>query len=153
MVGERMGDSWGEALGRSRPYASHIPTTQQRTRVTVTAQKTALHALRVIKTIAAHGRGAKAFTAQHGERLVCVRHRIDPTGTRRLTTVELVVAERPIARKQSPLVSVSVAVHERAVQARLKISGARWDPVEQVWRVRRATAVALGLRARIVPSE
>lgn len=109
-----------------------------------------LSSLRVVKKIAADGRGAKALSARFGERLVCVRHRIDPTGTKRLTTVELVISEKAIARKPSPMVDLVIAVQEREIQARLKTAGARWDKVEQVWRVRRATAVALGLRSRIV---
>lgn len=113
--------------------------------------KTPLAVLRVVKKIAAGDRGAKALSAQFGDKLVCVRHRIDPTGTKRLTTVELLVSEKVIARKPSPTVEIALRVHERALQARLKLAGAKWDNVEEVWRVRRATAVALGLRKRIVP--
>jgi hypothetical protein len=110
-----------------------------------------LAVLRVVKKIAAGDRGAKALSAHFGEKLVCVRHRIDPTGTKRLTTVELLVSEKPIARRPSPTVDLAIRVQERELQARLKAAGARWDQAEQVWRVRRATAVALGLRKRIVP--
>ena len=55
--------------------------------------------LRVIKKIAANGRGAKGLTAKYGEELICVRHRLDSTGTRRLTTVELVVSDSTIRRR------------------------------------------------------
>jgi len=112
--------------------------------------KNPVSSLRVVKKIAADGRGAKALSSQFGEKLVCVRHRIDLTGTKRLTTVELVVSEKAIARKPSPMVDLAIEVQEREIQARLKAAGARWDKIEQVWRVRRATAVALGLRGRIV---
>ena len=106
---------------------------------------------RVIKKIAAGDRGAKTLTAQYGDQLVCIRHRIDPTGTKRLTTVETVVSEKLIARKVSPTVDIAVRVQERDLQARLRAAGARWDKAEQVWRIRRATAVALGLKKRILP--
>lgn len=113
--------------------------------------KSRLSTLRVVKKIAAGSRGAKALTERFGEQLVCVRHRIDPTGTRRLTTVELLVSERAIARKPSPMVDIALRVQERHLQARLKAAGARWDNTEQTWRIRRATAIALGLKSRIVP--
>ena len=50
--------------------------------------------------------GSKQISARFGDDLVCVRHLVDPTGTRRVTTVELVVAEAAIQRKPSPLVDV-----------------------------------------------
>ena len=45
----------------------------------------------------------------------------------------------------------NVRVQERDLQTRLKVAGAQWDKTAQVWRVRRATAVPLGLKKRIVP--
>jgi len=95
--------------------------------------------------------GSKQISARFGDDLVCVRQRIDPTGTRRITTVELVVAKAAIQRRRSPLVDVFVKVQERDLQARIKAAGGRWDKHEGVWRIRRATAVALGLRSRILP--
>jgi hypothetical protein len=112
---------------------------------------TNLARLRVIKKIARGERGSKGLTAEHGERLVCIRHRIDPTGTVRLTTVELVVSEKKIQRRPSPMVDVVVKLHERELQGRLKAAGGRWDQNERVWRIRRATATALGLKKRILP--
>jgi hypothetical protein len=110
-----------------------------------------LWAYRVIKKFPKGVRGSKQISARFGADLVCVRHRVDPTGTRRFTTVELVVAETAIQRRPSPLVDVFVKVQERDLQARIKAAGGRWDKQEGVWRIRRATAVALGLRSRILP--
>lgn len=107
--------------------------------------------LRVIKKIAPDQRGAKTLTSQYGDQLVCVRHRIDPTGTLRLTTVELIVAQQKISPRPSPQVDVEVQYQERALQARLKAAGGRWDPIRRKWRIRRATAIALGLKQRILP--
>ena len=106
---------------------------------------------RVIKKLAPDRRGAKGLAAEYGEQLVCIRHRVDPTVTLRLTTVELVIAQRPIARRPSPMVDLAIRPQERELQARLKAAGARWDAMEKVWRIRRATAIALGLKKRIVP--
>lgn len=107
--------------------------------------------LRVIKKIAAHSRGAKGLSAKFGEELICVRHRIDATGTKRLTTVELIVSESIINRRPGPTVDVHVRRSEKELQVKLKAAGARWDKTELVWRIRRSTAIALGLRERIVP--
>ena len=107
--------------------------------------------LRVIKKLAANARGAKALTAEYGDKLLCVRHRIDATGAKRLVTVELVVSEKLIARRPGPTVDVAIKVQEKAIQAKLKAAGARWDATEQVWMIRRSIAIALGLKNRIVP--
>jgi hypothetical protein len=107
--------------------------------------------LRVIKRIAANSRGAKGLTARYGEQLICVRHRLDSTGTKRLTTVELVVSEATISRRPGPTVDLDVHPRDKELQAKLRAAGARWDKHELVWRIRRSTAVALGLKERIVP--
>lgn len=107
--------------------------------------------LRVIKKIAVNSRGAKRLSMQYGQQLVCVRHRLDSTGTKRLTTVELIVSEDLIGRRPGPTVDVEVHPREKDLQAKLKAAGARWDKTELVWRIRRSTAVALGLKGRIVP--
>jgi hypothetical protein len=107
--------------------------------------------MRVIKKIAAHARGAKGLTAEYGPRLICVRHRIDATGTQRVVTVELIVAEKPIARRPGPTVDVALKVYEKALQSKLKAAGAHWEPDEHLWVIRRSTAIALGLKERIVP--
>jgi len=111
-----------------------------------------LHAnLRVIKKIAPNQRGAKSLSVEFGDRLVCVRHRIDATGTKRLVSVELTVSEKVIARRPGPTVDVALKVYEKDIQAKLKAVGARWDASAEVWSVRRSTAIALGLKQRIVP--
>lgn len=107
--------------------------------------------LRVIKRFAPGARGAKGLTAQYGSELVCVRHRLDETGTVRLTTVELIVRRTPIRRRPGPTVDVSLRPYEKALQAKLKAAGAKWHKTEQVWSIRRTTAIGLGLKTRIVP--
>lgn len=108
---------------------------------------------RVIKKLAPEANGAKNLSAQYGASLVCVRHRLDDTGTQRITTVELVVAVQPIRRRPGPTVDVRVLPKERALQAKLKQAGARWHETEAVWSLRRSTAIALGLNDRIVPRQ
>ncbi len=107
--------------------------------------------LRVIKTLAPAARGTKTLSAYYGDALVCVRHRLDETGMKRITTVELIVSEAPINRRPGPTVDIEVKPHERALRAKLKTAGARWHEAESIWSIRRSTALALGLKPRIVP--
>lgn len=104
-----------------------------------------------MKKLAPNARGAKGLTTQYGRQLVCVRHRLDETGAKRLTTVELVVSEKVISRRPGPTVDVALRPQEKELQAKLKAAGARWHKAEQVWSIRRSTAIALGLKGRIVP--
>lgn len=108
---------------------------------------------RVIKKLAPDTNGAKHLSAKYGASLVCVRHRLDDTGTQRITTVELVVSVQPIRRRPGPTVDVRVLPKERALQAKLKQAGARWHETEAVWSLRRSAAIALGLKDRIVPRQ
>ncbi len=108
-------------------------------------------AMRVMKTIAPDERGSKSLTAEYGANLVCVRHRLDTSGAKRLTTVELIVSEKIINRRPGPTVDISLLPREKHLHARLKAAGARWHKSEEVWSIRRSTAVALGLKERIVP--
>lgn len=105
--------------------------------------------LRVIKTIAPGERGAKALAAVYGEQLVCIRHRLDPSGRVRLTTVEVVISATRLQWRPSPTVAVVLPFDAHALRQRVVAAGGRWDPIAKVWRLRRATAMALGLRQRI----
>lgn len=107
--------------------------------------------LRVMKKLAPGARGAKSWTQRYGQELVCVRHRLDATGTQRLTTVELIVDAKPIARRPGPTVDVWLMPQEQALRTKLKAAGARWHKTDEVWSLRRSTAIALGLKSRIVP--
>lgn len=111
---------------------------------------TALGECRVLKKLAPGQRGAKALTRQHGARLVCIRHRADPTGRYRITTVELVINVAARSPRPGPTVALRVGPHERDLRALVKAAGARWDAMAEVWRMRRATAIAMGLKRRIV---
>lgn len=113
--------------------------------------KSTVESLRVIKKIAANQRGSKGLTAEYGAKLLCVRHRMDATGTKRLTTVELIVSEKVIHRRPGPTVDLRVGFQEKELRARLKAAGARWDMAAQLWVLRRSTALAMGLKQRIVP--
>ncbi len=112
--------------------------------------KSPMAELRVIKKLAPGVRGTKALTTAYGPELVCVRHRLDTSGTKRLTTVELIVAETIIQRRPGPTVDIALRPHETELISRLRAAGGRWHKEAGVWTLRRSIAVALGLKQRIV---
>jgi hypothetical protein len=102
-------------------------------------------------------RGAKKLLTQYGDRLVCVRYRYDEQRHKRLKTVELIVEEElwpPLEAPPpaDPLVPIRVALSEVMLRQQVKQLGGRWDPRRQVWELRYAQAVALGLAERIIDS-
>jgi len=67
-----------------------------------------LRAKRVIKTLAPDSAGARKLARRFGADLVCVRHRIDPDGERRYTTVELLVEVNEIRGRPRPDAEVAL---------------------------------------------
>lgn len=104
---------------------------------------------RVAKKISPVQPGAVKLARRYGEQLVCVRHRIDPTGTTRVTTVELVVDQAPINAKPEQIVGVRIGYREGQLQALVRAAGATWDKQAGVWRMPLKVARRLQLRERI----
>jgi hypothetical protein len=101
---------------------------------------------RVVKKLAPSRPGAIKLARRYGESLVCVRHRIDPTGKFRVTTVELVVDTAPIQTSPNEQVVVNNDITDQAMRAMLLKSGATWDPQGKVWRMPMKVARALNLQ-------
>jgi hypothetical protein len=102
-------------------------------------------------------REAKKLLTQYGDRLVCVHYRYDEQRQKRLKTVELIIEEEPWTPLEAPppadvLVPSRIALSEVRLRQQVKQLGGRWDPRRQVWEVRYAQAVALGLAERIIDS-
>lgn len=86
--------------------------------------------------------------------LLCVRHREDPAGLRRVVTVELVVAEVGARAGQRRLVAhrlYPVRIDARALAQRLtmKAAGGRWDAEQGLWYLSGAAVLTLGLIDRV----
>lgn len=110
---------------------------------------------RVTKRLAPTASGALRLARAHGDRLVCVRHRLTADGQHRVTTVELVVAVDPVRRQgqvgdADELVALRLDFRDRAHRSALQGLGARWDARTQLWYAPRRHALALGLADRIV---
>jgi len=105
----------------------------------------------VLKKLSPASPGAKRLATRYGDALVCVRYREDAAGHRRLTTVELVVDERPIPI--SPPSCVRIAYEEAELRSQVKAAGGIWDRKQQVWRVPKAAIRKLKLEHRVVPEK
>ena len=112
--------------------------------------------LDVRKTLRPGERGTRKLLGIYANDLVSVRYRHDEAAGVRLKTAEIAVARaklsRPKVMPSSALVYAKVEPWEKPLHEKLKKGGARWDPRIRLWRMRYDTALALGLRRRILKS-
>lgn len=100
----------------------------------------------VIKKLPPTAPGAKRLTERFGGALVCVRYREEAESGKRLTTVELIVAERPLPARTG----VRIAYGETELRRRVKEAGGIWDAEHKVWRLPKSTIRKLKLEQRVV---
>jgi hypothetical protein len=91
---------------------------------------------------------------RYGGDLVCVRYRYDDEAKERLKTVEIVV-ERVgwVGGKrgaESEKVRVRVEEGEELLRRAVLFAGGRWDEGTDTWELPRKSALALGLKERIL---
>lgn len=126
-------------------------------------------------------KGTLKHLEQHGDRLLFVRYRYNPKTNTRLTTVELIVDERPARpasaetapvhatdRESTPVppstagtrsvrelgprpVGVRIGAREQALRIRVRAAGGYWDPRRGLWVLRADLVRPLGLESRLVP--
>lgn len=98
--------------------------------------------------------GTRRFLAEYGSRLVCVRYRYDADRAVRITTVELIVDERPWNPSVPPdtVVGVRIAWEEFTLRQQLRAEGARWDAQRKLWLVPWRTVRKLDLRSKVDPA-
>lgn len=112
------------------------------------------------KRLMAGVKGTKHYQQQFGERLLYVRYRHDKEQQRRVTTVEIIVDEKPLTLLPNRLITpnqpypnqnvyVRIEFNESELRASAKAAGARWQPEEQRWLMPYRIAAKLGLRERI----
>ena len=109
------------------------------------AAKTSLAKLRVAKTYSPEQNGAKRFALRYGDELVCVRHRLNDTGTIRHTTVELLVESTPVVSRARSLIALRIPPTDKATRTVLLACGAQWQPTQKYWLVTRIVAKNLRL--------
>ena len=107
------------------------------------------HAWAVAKTMQVDTPGAVKLTRKYGDALVCVRYRVSPDGSERITTVELEVDRAAVQHKSNPLVAVKIYPSEIRLIAMARAKGARFNGNTRLWKMHRNDAHALGLGKRI----
>lgn len=100
----------------------------------------------VLKKLEPGAAGTKRLAARFGNALICVRYRDDPARGRRLTTVELIVEERPLP---GPL-AVRIGYDEMALRSQARAAGGWWDRQRKLWLLPRAAVRKLKLDNRVV---
>ena len=100
-------------------------------------------ALRVTKRLAPMQPGAIKLARRYGDALVCVRYRRDAQGSRRYTTVELIVECTPVSTaRRDREVEVEIPWNQRRLRATALSRGATWDPQRRLWNMPRHLAEA-----------
>lgn len=107
--------------------------------------------MEISKTLQPGDMGTKQYLNKYGNKLVCVRYRIDRRTQKRYTTIELVVNEREIISQHRTIIAW-VKIHYRETELRQSIreNGGRWLVNEKVWAISYDIASKLGLKNRIV---
>ena len=92
---------------------------------------------RVLKKFSASQAGALKLARRHGDALVCVRYRQSEDGTIRYTTIELLVEEARIIKRQpeTKMVYVRLRPQQPTLRRSIESSGGQWDPKVGAWRV------------------
>ena len=119
-------------------------------------------------------KGTKRLLDRYGARLLFVRYRYDPQSQRMLTTVELIVSQRPVRRRRLPPADTSpspsepvhttpsvattrsehvglrVAAREHWLRDKVRAAGGHWDPRRALWILPAAQAARLRLPSRLI---
>ena len=105
--------------------------------------------------------GTRKLVARFGDKLVCIRYRVDAARGVRYTTVELIVDQAPLTERRvnpssssfpdrNPMVGVKIFFREDVLREKAKEEGAIWRPRQKLWEMPLQTARRLGLEGRIV---
>ena len=103
----------------------------------------------VLKKLSPVAAGAKRLATRYGPPLGCVRYREDTARGRRLTTVGLIVDERPLP----PPLAVRVAYQEVEMRNQVKDAGGIRDGKRKLWLLPGAAVRKLKLAHRVIPEK
>ncbi len=83
--------------------------------------------------------GTLHLVSKFGNTLLCVRYRYDVIRNMRIKTAEIIVDEKSgkgVPRiRETDIVLVQIPFIMKELRERLKAVGAKWDPVQKLWRV------------------
>ncbi len=108
------------------------------------------HTYTVTRTLLPDQPGTKTLTSRYGNRLVRIRYRRSPEQQRTITTVEVVVDERPMkpgapSIQPDAILSLRVEYDEKDLRKAVKAAGGTWDAHHNVWNLAYEHIVALKL--------
>ena len=119
--------------------------------------------MEIRKTLSPGDPGTKQHLRRFGEKLVCVRYRYNDEKKQRYTTVEVIVdqrsylhyhakAENKVQGKSEGDYQVYLKIPYNDFETRIKIkkAGGYWDTSQKAWKLDKQTAIALGLKDRII---
>ena len=92
--------------------------------------------------------GTKRLVERFGDTLLYVHYRYDPLRNSRLTTVELIVEERP-SKPEKPA-WIRVAYDETELCQRIKAAGGSWNPQRKLWLLPIKVIRSMKLETRMV---
>lgn len=112
---------------------------------------TPAHQTRVVKRLSPTQSGALKHAQRYGRALICVRYRRDLHTMTRYTTVEIVVDEGPVRRRDGArIVAIRLTADTEAMRRQLIALGALWSGRSRCWYLPRSTAKSLNLLDQVV---
>lgn len=107
--------------------------------------------MEITKTLQPGDMGSKELFAKYGDRLICVRYRIDHNLKRRYKTVELIVEDKPyVSNRRQTMVWLRIGFDEAALREQVKKAGGKWLVDHKVWEMDYDVAKNLKLTKRMV---
>jgi len=99
--------------------------------------------MEVEKTLRPGAHGTAKYVNRFGDRLICVRHRLDRQAHKRYTTVELILEERnrgsqhqrPFGAGPDDVCQLRIQANEQAMIALVRRAGGRWEAHSRTWLV------------------
>ena len=117
--------------------------------------------MRITTTLRPGQKGTKHLTEKYGERLVCVRYRVDRNTGKRYTTIELIEQEGETCspavdekldqhRHHSQRLGLRIEYWETDLREKVKQAGGIWRPRRKLWELPYSDVVSMGLESRVV---
>jgi len=111
--------------------------------------------MRTIKKLLPGMDGTKKLVDRYGDKLVCVRYRMDDRRNRKVKTVELIIDESSLSTNPSEIplnkiMRLDVKDNEALLGRAIRSVGGRWNRTEHVWELPYKQVLAMGLEERIV---
>lgn len=114
--------------------------------------------MKIKRTLLPNQPGTKRLVEKFGKDLVCVRYRYDEERNKKITTAEIIVAEKDWKRDYNRIPAnktmyVRVLYGEIHIARLIKSAGGRWNRKEKFWELAYREIMALGLEDRMVNLE